>query len=188
MIMINSHDIEMEDVSNILFDMISGVTNMRYFNALKNAHDHQDKERAIDRVFMMEVVLMWMTMVATSNKDGWRRIELPEVALTTLQLLLLDQGAILMDRSREWRRLATMAARLWRSRCQLSLCLLSLVGTSRVPLYVLVRGHYDVIADEAFGLLLFYVIRLMFTFLYDSDMFFFLIWIYLGCFSSTSLY
>ena len=38
----------MENISNVLFDMVSGVTNMRYLNAPKTTHEHQDGERAIN--------------------------------------------------------------------------------------------------------------------------------------------
>ena len=39
-IMMNPHNIDMEDISNVLFDTITGVSNMRYFNAPQIVHDH----------------------------------------------------------------------------------------------------------------------------------------------------
>lgn len=38
----------MKDISNVFFDTVSGVTNMRYLNAPKTRHEHQDEERAIN--------------------------------------------------------------------------------------------------------------------------------------------
>lgn len=38
------HDIEMEDITNVLFDTISGVSNTRYFKSQKLVHEHGDEK------------------------------------------------------------------------------------------------------------------------------------------------
>lgn len=44
-IMMNPHNIELEDISNVFFDMVLGVSNMRYFKSQEMAHDYCDEER-----------------------------------------------------------------------------------------------------------------------------------------------
>lgn len=44
----NPHDIEMEDISNVYFDTILGVSNMRQFKAQETVDDHQVEERDIN--------------------------------------------------------------------------------------------------------------------------------------------
>ena len=51
-IMINPHDITMEDISNVFFGNITRVSNMRYFNVQQIVLDHQVEERQIYRVLM----------------------------------------------------------------------------------------------------------------------------------------
>lgn len=46
--MMNPHDIKMEDISNVFFDTITGVSTMRYFNAQQIALDHRVEEREIN--------------------------------------------------------------------------------------------------------------------------------------------
>lgn len=43
-IMMNPYDIEMENISKVFFDTMSGASNMRYFNAQGLAHEHQAEE------------------------------------------------------------------------------------------------------------------------------------------------
>lgn len=44
------HDIEMEDISNFLFNIISKVSNMRYFKSQQIALDHREEEREVNHV------------------------------------------------------------------------------------------------------------------------------------------
>ena len=37
-------DIKMEDISNVFFDTVSGVSNMRYFKSQELAPQHGDEE------------------------------------------------------------------------------------------------------------------------------------------------
>ena len=50
--MMNPHDITMEDISNVFFDTITRVSNMRYFNAQQIVLDRQVEERQIYRALM----------------------------------------------------------------------------------------------------------------------------------------
>jgi len=43
-IIMNPRDIEMEDISNVIFDTVSGVSNMRYFKSQKIELDLYEEE------------------------------------------------------------------------------------------------------------------------------------------------
>ena len=49
-VMMNPHDIEMENTYSVCFDTVLEVTNMRYFKTHQRAFDHHEKEREINRV------------------------------------------------------------------------------------------------------------------------------------------
>lgn len=49
-IAMNPHGIEMEDTSNNFFDMVLGVSNMRYFKSQQIALDHCNEEREVNFV------------------------------------------------------------------------------------------------------------------------------------------
>lgn len=42
------HDIEMKNISNVFFDTVSGMLNMRDFKSQEIAHNHCDEEREIN--------------------------------------------------------------------------------------------------------------------------------------------
>lgn len=51
-VMMNPHDIEIEDISNIFFDNVLGVTNMSYFKSQKLVFDRHEKERELIVLFV----------------------------------------------------------------------------------------------------------------------------------------
>lgn len=53
----NPHDIDMEDISNVFFDTMSRVTNMRYLKSQQIAFEHGDEKEAINRVLCKECVV-----------------------------------------------------------------------------------------------------------------------------------
>ena len=46
--MINPHDIEVEDISIVFFDIILGIINMGYFYSQNNAYEHHGEEKTIN--------------------------------------------------------------------------------------------------------------------------------------------
>ena len=48
--MVNSHDIEMEDISSVLFNIVPEASNMRYFKSQQIALDHREEEREVNHV------------------------------------------------------------------------------------------------------------------------------------------
>jgi hypothetical protein len=46
----NPHNIEMQDIPNVFFNIVSGVSNMRNFKSQKIMHDHCNKEKGINNV------------------------------------------------------------------------------------------------------------------------------------------
>lgn len=48
-VMMNPHDIEIEDIFNIFFDTMLGVTNVCYFKSQQLVFDRHTKEREINR-------------------------------------------------------------------------------------------------------------------------------------------
>jgi hypothetical protein len=46
--MMNPTNIDVGDISNVFFDTISGVANMRYFNAQQLVVDRREEEQEID--------------------------------------------------------------------------------------------------------------------------------------------
>jgi len=50
-IMMNPHDTQMKDISNVFFDSITNVSNMRYIHAQQTSVDHWVEERNINLTF-----------------------------------------------------------------------------------------------------------------------------------------
>ena len=46
-IMMNPHNLAMEDIFNVFFDTILCVTNMRHFNAQNIAHEHRHETKTL---------------------------------------------------------------------------------------------------------------------------------------------
>jgi hypothetical protein len=44
------HDMDMEDISNAFFDMVSRMTNMRYLKSRQISHKHCEEKREVNRV------------------------------------------------------------------------------------------------------------------------------------------
>ena len=57
-IMMNPHDIQMEDmISNIFSDTITGVSNMKYLNAPQIIIDHREEGRKINHALREDIVV-----------------------------------------------------------------------------------------------------------------------------------
>lgn len=56
-IVMNPHDVFMEDISNVFFDTTSKVTNMSYLKSQQFAFEHGDEKKAINKVFREECAI-----------------------------------------------------------------------------------------------------------------------------------
>ena len=56
-IVMNPHDIQMEDIPDVVFDTITGESNMRYFNAQQIAIDNREEEREINCASRKDIVV-----------------------------------------------------------------------------------------------------------------------------------
>jgi len=69
--MMNPTNIDVGDISNVFFDTISGVANMRYFNAQQLVVDRREEEQEIDCALRDDCNLTW----SPHNKSYIRRFE-----------------------------------------------------------------------------------------------------------------
>jgi hypothetical protein len=57
-ITVNPNDIDMKDIYNVFFDMVSGVARMRYFNSQTMAHEHEGRKGRLIAHFMRRTTMV----------------------------------------------------------------------------------------------------------------------------------
>ena len=89
-VMMNPNDIQMEDIYNVFFDAVMGVSRMRYFNPQSMAHEHEGEERAINNALCEDVIvggsIPWIMLSMLYNKHGLQRA----IMVVVVRMLLLQ--------------------------------------------------------------------------------------------------
>lgn len=163
--MINPHDIELEDISIVFFDIILGMINMGYFYSQNNVYEHRGEEKTINHALHDDNGLQ-VSGYGSNLQQRWLEedlvVEVAEGGIGSVVVgLVVVVGFIARPRCHKRRcEMSVLGVSASHSRgCTFEATLasiapssLSSAGTSRVLLYVPMRRLYDVTTNEAFDL------------------------------------